>query len=89
VLGVASENATSAIGSTIRLDDQPCQVIGVMPQGFVFRDDRVRVWTALPVEDTPNNRERHGMFAHQLLIYLSLYVERGYPSRYLDQNNFL
>jgi putative ABC transport system permease protein len=59
----ASENATSAIGSTIRLDDTPCQVIGVMPQGFVFRDDRVRVWTALPVEDTPNNRGRHGMFA--------------------------
>jgi len=59
----ALENAASAIGSTIRLDDTPCQVIGVMPQGFVFRDDRVRVWTALPVEDTPNNRGRHGMFA--------------------------
>src|SRR5262245_39172934 len=59
----ASENATGAIGSTIRLDDAPCEVIGVMPKGFVFRDDRVRVWTALPVEDTPNNRGRHGMFA--------------------------
>jgi putative ABC transport system permease protein len=59
----SSENATSAISSTIRLDDAPCEVIGVMPKGFVFRDDRVRVWTALPVEDTLNNRGAHGMFA--------------------------
>src|SRR5215468_4330616 len=58
----ASETAPSAVGSTIRLDDAPCEVIGVMPKGFTFRDDRVRVWTALPVEDTPNNRGRHGMF---------------------------
>jgi predicted permease len=59
----ASESATSAIGSTIRLDDAPCQVIGVMPQGFVFRDDRVRVWTALPVNTAPNNRGIHMMNA--------------------------
>src|SRR5262245_20806178 len=55
----ASENATSAIGSTIRLDDAPCEVIGVMPQGFVFRDDRVRVWTAQPLD----NRGGHVIFA--------------------------
>src|SRR5262245_61764037 len=59
----ASVNATSAIGSTIRLDDALCEVIGVMPKGFVFRDDRVRVWTALPVEDRLDNRGAHGVFA--------------------------
>src|SRR5262249_18841231 len=39
----ASENAASAIASTIRLDDAPCEVIGMMPKGFAFRDDRVKV----------------------------------------------
>lgn len=41
----ASDRSANAIGSTIRLDDVPCEVIGVMPKGFAFRDDRVRVWT--------------------------------------------
>src|SRR5499426_712407 len=59
----ASENAANAIGSTIRLDDAPCEVIGVTPKGFVFRDDRVKVWTALPVEDTVNNRGAHVIYA--------------------------
>lgn len=61
----ASETAPSAIGSTIRLDDAPCEVIGVMPKGFAFRDDRVKVWTALRVntEDTLNNRGSHVMNA--------------------------
>jgi putative ABC transport system permease protein len=61
----ASETDPSAIGSTIRLDDAPCEVIGVMPKGFAFRDDRVKVWTALPVntEETMNNRGSHVMVA--------------------------
>ena len=59
----AADEAESAIGSTIRLDDAPCEVIGVMPRGFGFRDDRVKVWTALPVntEDTRINRGSHVM----------------------------
>src|SRR5262245_47732998 len=59
----ASENAANAIGSTIRLDDAPCEIIGVTPKGFVFRDDRVKVWTALLVEDTVNNRGAHVIYA--------------------------
>ena len=49
------------VGSTIRLDDAPCEVIGVMPEGFGFRDDRVRVWTALRIdtEEIPTNRASH------------------------------
>ncbi len=57
----ASETAPSAIGSTIRLDDAPCEVIGVMPKGFAFRDDRVKVWTALNTEETTAPRGRHVM----------------------------
>jgi putative ABC transport system permease protein len=61
----AAEMDQSAIGSTIRLDEAPCEVIGVMPKGFAFRDDRVKVWTALPVNlaNTPNNRGSHVMIA--------------------------
>lgn len=59
----ASGKAASAIGSTIRLDDAPCEVIGMMPEGFAFRDDRVKVWTALAIdtEDTWINRRSHGV----------------------------
>ena len=61
----ASDEAASAIGSTIRLDDEPCEVIGVIPRGFRFRDERVKVWTALQIntEETPYNRGSHVMAA--------------------------
>src|SRR5262249_19801120 len=56
-----ADKAASPIGATIRLDDAPCEVIGVMPKGFLFRDDRVKVWTALPLNtlDTIDNRQSH------------------------------
>ena len=67
-LAVISREASgevSAIGSIIRLDDTPCEVIGVMPEGFCFRDDRVKVWTALSIntEETSLNRQSHGLLA--------------------------
>ena len=33
------------VGQTIRLDDQPHLVVGVMPRGFQFPRDGVQVWT--------------------------------------------
>jgi predicted permease len=53
------------VGSTIRLDDAPCEVIGVLPEGFGFRDDRVKVWTTLAIdrEETPSNRASHPLLA--------------------------
>ena len=70
VLGheIASRRARGGaipVGSTIRLDDAPCAVVGVMPEGFGFRDERVRIWTALPIEadDTPINRASHPLLA--------------------------
>ena len=59
----ALDDDASAIGSTIRLDDAPCQVIGVMPDGFGFRDDRVKAWTALHVNTEESNRQSHAMAA--------------------------
>lgn len=51
------------IGATIRLDDVACEIVGVMPERFAFRDDRVKVWTGLAInaEETPNNRDSHGL----------------------------
>jgi putative ABC transport system permease protein len=62
--GLVSTGAI-ATGSTIRLDDAPCEVLGVMPVGFEFRDDRVKVWSGLPIdpEDTPLKRWSHGLAA--------------------------
>jgi putative ABC transport system permease protein len=55
----------SGVGSVIRLDDEPCEVIGVMPRGFGFRDDRVSVWTPLAIdtEETVINRGSHPLLA--------------------------
>ena len=76
-LAVLSEDASGAadsIGSTVRLDDVPCEVIGVMsrdvaslcaglnPLGSGVRADRITVWTPLSVgEDILNNRGVHLM----------------------------
>jgi putative ABC transport system permease protein len=61
--GDSSSIAGSAIGSTIRLDDAPCEVIGVMPAGFAFRSDAVKVWTPLNIDrsETTINRQSHGV----------------------------
>jgi putative ABC transport system permease protein len=45
-----------AVGSTVRLDDQPCAVIGVMPAGFGFLPPGapVAMWTIMPRPTRPN-----------------------------------
>jgi putative ABC transport system permease protein len=55
----------STLGTTIRLDDAPCEVVGVMPEGFGFRDDRVKIWTGLAIDttETPINRASHPLLA--------------------------
>jgi putative ABC transport system permease protein len=60
-----ADRSGAVLGSTIKLDDGPCEVIGIMPQGFGFRDDRVKVWTNLPInpEDTTLTRQSHGLSA--------------------------
>jgi predicted permease len=54
-----------AMRSGIRLDDTRCEIVGVMPDGFSFRDDRIRIWTALAPDtsEAPFNRESHGLAA--------------------------
>jgi hypothetical protein len=40
------------VGSTIRLDDQACDVIGVMPNTFAFFPAETQIWTLI----SPNNK---------------------------------
>ena len=41
-------SSPSIVGSTIRLDDKPYQVIGVTPPGFFFPDTDARLWVPAP-----------------------------------------
>jgi predicted permease len=76
-VAVLSEDASWAadsLGTTIMLDNVPCEVIGVMPkvlasvsaglnpQGGGVRADRITVWTPLSIaDDLLNNRGAHLM----------------------------
>jgi putative ABC transport system permease protein len=86
-----------AIGSSIRLDETPCEVIGLMPPGFALRDDGVKVWTRLRIntEETAINRASHPLLAiarlrpdvtaHQAdaqLQSLRAYWSERYPDHY-------
>lgn len=58
-----ADTPRTVVGSIIRLDDVPCEVVGVLPPDFSFRDDRVKVWTPLPIDAAPDTRQDHGLFA--------------------------
>jgi predicted permease len=74
VLSEDASGAADSIGTTVRLDNVPCEVIGVMPkalasvsaglkpQGGGVRADRITVWTPLSIaEDLLDNRGAHLM----------------------------
>jgi predicted permease len=46
---------TGVIGKSIRLDDRPVTVIGVMPEGFYFPSPKILAWT--PFAITPAQRD--------------------------------
>ena len=49
--------AASTPGETIRLDGEPCEVIGVMPAGFFFPDQNARLWRPLAIAADPELAE--------------------------------
>ena len=75
ILSEDTPAASESIGSTIRLDDVPCEVIGVMPKALASvsaglnplgggRADRITAWTPLLVPEwARNNRGVHLMLA--------------------------
>jgi putative ABC transport system permease protein len=48
----------NTVGRKVILSDEPYEIIGVMPPGFVFPERRVELWT--PSELTPQNRAQRG-----------------------------
>ena len=93
----AFADAAIAIGSTIRLDDAPCEVIGVLPKGFGFRDEGAKVWIPFRIntEETQDNRQSHGLTviarlrdgasakqADAQLQSLRAYWSEAYPDHY-------
>ena len=42
--------APGVVGSDVHLDGRPCRVIGVMPRGYWFPVERVRLWTTLELD---------------------------------------
>ena len=58
----------SAVGREIRLDGRPHTVVGVLPQGFVFLDDGVRLFT--PLSFTPEQRQEYHSNNYQMIARL-------------------
>src|SRR5438552_400667 len=56
------------IGGTIRLDDQACDVIGVMPESFTFFPPETQVWTLI----SSNNKLERDPLHNDLAIYAHL-----------------
>ena len=53
-----------AVGETITIDDNPVQVVGVMPEGFDYPSEATRVWMPLRLSD--EDRRRYG--SHYLRV---------------------
>ncbi len=51
------------VGKSIRLDDQSCDVLGVMPQSFEFYPEQTQVWTLITSSSAiARNPNYHGIF---------------------------
>src|SRR5688500_3197412 len=54
------------LGRMLRLDGEPCEVVGVMPPGFFFPDEEVRLWRPLALDrdrTLAEGRESHWLRA--------------------------
>jgi putative ABC transport system permease protein len=73
VLGGQEEHT---IGGTIRLDDQACDVIGVMPQTFTFFPADTELWTLI----NSNTKFERDPLHHDLAIYAHLKPSVSIPA---------
>jgi predicted permease len=57
----------SAVGRDLRIDSQPYTIVGVMPQGFTFLDDKTMLWRPLAFTDRQKSDEsRHSNNWHNI-----------------------
>ena len=54
----------AAIGQTVKINDVPTQIIGIMPRGYDIHDEKVELWLPLTIDPAtfPNNRGSHFLF---------------------------
>jgi len=57
------DSAAGAVGRTIRVNGQACEIVGVMPPRFEYPDERARIWLPLTIDRDPNIRGNHGIAA--------------------------
>jgi predicted permease len=90
-----SENV---LGQTLRLNDRPIEIIGVMPRGFAFPDPMTEAWITLRLDTAnPVARNNHYMgmvarlrsdvtieSARVRLDVLASQSQRAYPEYYAD-----
>jgi putative ABC transport system permease protein len=53
--------AADTIGKTIRVNEVPHQIVGVMPRGFMFPYRTIEVWTPLAASLPPSQQVRHDL----------------------------
>jgi putative ABC transport system permease protein len=54
----------SIVGRTIRVNDQPAEIVGVMPRGYDVHDQKVEIWLPLTIDPAafPNTRGSHFLY---------------------------
>jgi predicted permease len=79
----------SAVGRTVRLDDAPCEVVGIMPASFVFPDASARWWRNAivdPANPLWGQRQSHNWSAVGRLAPGVTFDEAGAEARTLADN---
>ena len=79
----------SAVGRSVRLDGAPCEVVGIMPAGFVFPDASARWWRNTIIDpSTPlwGERQSHNWSAVGRLAPGATFDEAGAEARTLAAN---
>jgi predicted permease len=75
----------SAVGSDLRIDGQPYAIVGVMPKGFAFLDDEVRMWT--PIAFTAEQRQEYHSNSWQMIARLGAGVTLEQAQQRIDALN--
>jgi putative ABC transport system permease protein len=73
-----------AIGTTVRLNDQPAEIVGVMPRTFVFPNRNVDAWLPLLTSIPPPLQIRHDLHFLQVVARLRAGVTRERALAELD-----
>jgi predicted permease len=53
---------SAIVGRAIRMNQEPWQVIGIMPRGFAFPSARTSVWTPIALTEVDQGRGAHSFF---------------------------